>query len=396
MIMPRLSKYYWLSLAILGVLLSNCGVESDPHYNKKDKKYGINDANVQSNEGEASINLDGEDVESLRQDPNELIFRSRYQGTMDRQSLKFLHLQPVTGSGVREISPEDSLFYNDFEIPGVGVVRSGDGPAIERLAATPIDLVAEQTAGDKRAATFLQHVNAPFGNSESNLDVFGENSENGTQIYDRVLGSKHCPESLVCINRAQIIPAQGVGQTFCYYNTNGVNTAIPIGLSPGASYEGVKNIPHKYGPFIVRRFAVSDVDCAKTNLTPADERKVIFSLGLSRDAQVLEKANADNRTGEKIDFGITVFVDMLNEHGRRRPHNTLPYIDAVTGFQSATTYYFNNDSGRLLKIIKTFRKAFRGMPTTLGYQGLVVDIAFRFCKSLLAQNGRDFCAEDKQ
>lgn len=366
------------------VAASSCGVDNGPYYDSSKKTFGLGVGGQETPKTDPEI-VDPKDdplEENITISPDQLIFKSTFEGHIDPLSMKLIYGEEHG----QEIEPKTSSFYEDknfWVYKHVGIKHT-----VNRLLDMKIELTAEQNYGDGKHAQYSQHLVSSV--KEVNSDsLFKETFDSGTLVYDRKLNPKNCPKQFTCIDRIRLYSNEerSEGATYCFKDRDNQLTSFPLGASPGVSRKDLLNLDTSHGPYKMIKYSAADVECSKTHLTPSRLLELEVRATIEEEPERLKKLAEDNKT-PRIDFGIKIEYFRLVDSIVIDP-NTVPYLDTLANLQAKTIYYFNAVTKDLVLISKTARRELKD--PTMGYYGALVDINFKLCKDLLIEGSKNHC-----
>lgn len=300
--------------------------------------------------------------ESESQESNECY--SRYLGFIDFGSLQFL------GHDGAELKPDAGL---DVE------TQANMNEQQIKTVPRPIDLEVTQTPSDKNSAIILKKIVAPpFPNPLVQPNQHDDRLIRNTHTFNRTY-SEGCPDSVICVDQMQIVfdDQDKDPQTYCIYDEDNQSTTwIPMGFAPGSRFESLAQAPKAYGPYIVRRYGGEGIECSNPGLAPSQETRAQVTISIKRRHATPGAEKFDQSTAYPIDFEAVVKVDRIDKDGKKLPHNIPPYVDHSIGLQSSSAYYFNEETGKIVKVKKKIREVISDRQDQENYLGITLDINF--------------------
>lgn len=257
--------------------------------------------------------------------PETLINHERYGAAFDRDS----------AIGIRDDRGYRSL--------GIAANRVREG-----LDTTPDDgMVVSQNFGDgvSRSTVKQSIVNVA---ADANREE-GTPTTSGDQIMDRVVDAR-CPSVFVCIDRLVIKPREGEPKTFCFFDAGtGVKTSFPYGAAPNYKAADFAGAYGDYGPFLVKGYPGSGVDCDAPGQDAAVEEEVKVEVRAQSVADVPYYLH-------KIDV-IPPQYAVSFKTSRLEDDLVSPYIDETVSLNHVANYIMNEDVRQMVALVVTARQS---------------------------------------
>jgi hypothetical protein len=401
---------HWPLTWVLSItLLISCSrIDKNPKYPESQKDFGRVGQEIEDQEQEVDIVFDTDEeteqgAESLPSeqtpeiteplpevpeseeaivaiDPNQVVASFRYIGRINPKSLRILMENGST------VNPWNNSLIS-YLIP-----RSfGEGGVL---------FSSRQTIGDSDTGE-SQLFQDGFSDLADLGVMFGEESESGQQILNRVTLDSQCPAASVCINGMIWVPTKGRVRTFCYFDAENHQPAIlPYSPAPNFPKEDLLSLDQRFWHLLIKEYQ-GKVNCSDLEDEVVVDRSEIYVRYIVREVQSPINYRVATKLKVQPDLAVTVLIEKAQIPASP---NLLPFLDSRLRLQSETVFYIDSRTRSMPRVSKIVRKSLRakGMNNWIGglirvYNKVspVIGVKFQldseFCQDMLDRTFQTYC-----
>jgi hypothetical protein len=387
-----------LSLVIVSLVALQCGIQlDDSNYYGHPKNYGIlsnsDDDGTRNRKNPPAGN--GEDNQTPADDP-------AADPEEEEPAVEPGEPEPDEEEEPEEPTPidpntlvENTSYAAWFDQPSARRLVDGEAPsAIPSLAVRTVRSRLITQSGDGMITGFRYGDGQSLSPAYEDLTMAGFDSSLGPdevstsahKSYTRVSGTQDCPPVFVCIDHKTVEPETGDAFTDCFYDQD---TGLPRNFpkSAASSYRWTDVAPHlgAYGPFVIKRFPGTNVDCRNPPRTAELTETIMTTvLGVQNPPVTLVHHTVNPLTADyMLEFSNT----------RITGNNDRPYLDETVELQVRTRYFVNEQAAKFVQIAPTVRRSvdlgLAGIFITM--DGVQVDMYLDMCRDLLNINSENHC-----
>jgi hypothetical protein len=346
-----------VSVSLLVLALSACGVQQKPHYG--DKTFGQTADEVTNTQApvvhDAPPPVHEVPAVTEPQDPeaplDAVLSHYGFEGSFNLKNTRRIFRGPDdTGSGT--ISEGGTLD---------GLVSTFLGIVIGSHNRESLDMLVKQNGARENVVT--QKVITGGGDKLSLMK--GDDSQSGAQTIDWALPGTElaatCPSQFICIERMVWVPKSGKTITYCYVDhATKTPVAIPYSANPNFSAESFStmlatSLTSKAIEVVTHPGVVA---CDATDIEILDRKLVRYELSIG-DQTTFSLTRA---TDHPLTPDAEIVVDYSLVDGtslRAYLPKVGPYIDQLTRLNSRVSYFINTAEHVLVKIDRTVQSPFK-------------------------------------
>lgn len=389
-------------LALITLLVTDCGVETRPHYEGKKffgaapetvtpevgvtpdasesvpeipEERGTSEAEETTVEEQPEAPAEEEAYEEVSAiDPHRVIFSGLYRGAVNFDAVRFINWNG------QKVNPQD-----------YSVVRS----IMNLLPRRPdAKIFLQQEYGDGQGGGLVKQ--SVFSNM-ADLGVYvGRESGSGSFTMQRGVEGKGCGSMWVCLDQyvwkptAAARDAKHDAKTYCFYDRYEKKmTSIPYSPSPLYSERDYdRELEAQNGVVVMGPYDVLRMDGAKKNCDEAHPERDLVDRIMVRFKKISPamKRMVALSSLPKADFAIEGSIEQLGTPLRERP-----YVDETTRLQHRSRYYISESAGLMVKLVKDVRLGLISDSKWNPVQGLFLEMHFEYCQDFLQENGTNHC-----
>jgi hypothetical protein len=356
---------HWPLTCVLSItLLFGCSrIDKNPKYPESQKDFGRVGEEIEEQEQELEIDFESEEEieqagESLSSeqtpeiteqlpedpeseqtivaiDPDQVVASFKYIGKIDAKSLRILL---ETGTAV---NPWNSSLIS-YLIP-------------KTFGQEGVFLSSRQTIGDSDTGE-SQLIQDGFSDLADLGVMFGEESESGRQVLNRVTLDPKCPTASVCINGMIWQPTKGRVRTFCYFDAENHEPAIlPYSPAPNFPKEDLMSLDRSFWHLLVKEYQ-GKVNCSDLQGEVVADSSEIYVRYIVREVQSPINYRVATKLKVQPDLAVTVLIEKAQ---MPISPNLSPFLDSRLRLQSETVFYIDSRTRSMPRVSKIVRKSLR-------------------------------------